>query len=151
MKRILLLLIIILAITKANSQTISLDFPHFSNQEWYMTAFRGEGKDTIATGKLDKQGKLRFILPAKYKNHRGMVQWLLRKGGGLDIIVSGGENVSVSCAEVQPSEESIKYTQSSENTYLIDRYARQQRILAKVDGHYPGYCLNKIRKQLYFI
>lgn len=134
LNKLMLMSICLLCATNLLAQSVTLDFPHFAGQEWYMTAFRGDGKDTITTGKLDEQGKTKIILPEKYKNHRGMTQWLLRKGGGLDIIIAGGENVSVSCLEAQPSEESIKYTQSSENTYLIDRYARQQRILAKVDA-----------------
>lgn len=134
MKHLFLLLSMALAIGTANSQTISLDFPLFAGQEWYMTAFRGDSEDTITIGKLDELGKVRITLPEKYKNYRGMTQWLLRKGGGLDIIIAGGENVSVSCSEAEPSEESIKYSASSENSYLRERYKRQQGILAKVDA-----------------
>lgn len=127
-------IILLLSVTKLFAQNIALDFPHFASQEWYMTAFRGDGKDTIATGQLDAQGKAMIILPDTYKNHRGMTQWLLRNGGGLDIILSGAENISVSCPEAQPSEETIKYSNTAENNYLRERYARQQQMLAKVDA-----------------
>lgn len=134
MKKLTLVLLSIFCAANGYSQIISLDFPHFASQEWYMTVFRGDGKDTIATGMLDSQGKIKITLPEKYKNHRGMAQWLLVNGGGLDIILSDGRDVSISCGEAQPSEETIVYTDSRENTYVIPRYHRQQYILKKIDA-----------------
>ncbi|MBF0651965.1 redoxin domain-containing protein [Dysgonomonas sp. GY75] len=63
-----------------------------------------------------------------------MTQWLLANGGGLSMIVAGGENFSVSCTEAQPSEENIIYKNTSENNYLNTRYKRQQDILGKIDA-----------------
>ena len=136
MKRIVLI-ILSLATTIfscIHAQSVSLEFPHFAGQEWYMTAFCGEGIDTITAGRLDSQGKTHITLSAKYKNYRGMTQWLLRSGGGLDIIVAGNEDITVSCLEAEPSEESIKYINTYENNYLNDRHHLQQAILEKINA-----------------
>ena len=134
MKRIHLLLLTICSISQLYSQTVDLHFPHFAGDEWYWTAFRGNKQDTLATGKLDEAGKAKLVLPGNYKGYRGMTQWLLAKGGGLTMIVAGGEHFSVSCAEAQPSEASIIYRNTSENSYLNGRYKRQQDILARIDA-----------------
>lgn len=134
MKNIYLFLFATLFVTHTYSQSVSLYLPHFADQEWYLTIFRGEDRDTIATGKLDQEGKVKITLPDTYKNYRGMAQWRLNNGGGLDLIFSNAENFSVSCLEAQPSEETIKYNNTPENTYLIERYKQQQQIFAKADA-----------------
>lgn len=134
--------------TNVLAQNISLNFPHFAGQEWHITTFRGENTDTIATGQLDKAGKVQLIIAEDYKNYRGMMRWLLVKGGGLEMVVSGAENMSVFCTETQPSEESIIYSNSSENNYLRGHYARQQRILPKVDALRMAVKLYKEDKEL---
>ena len=134
MKRINLLLLIIFSISQLYSQTAALHFPYFAEQEWYWTVFQGNKQDTIATGRLDKDGKTKLVLPDKYKSYRGMTQWLLSKSGGLAMIFADGENISVSCTEAQPSEQNIIYKNASQNNYLISRYSRQQDILGKIDA-----------------
>lgn len=134
MKKLFLLLLTTFIINNTYGQSMELNFPHFAEQQWYMTGFRGDGKDTISTGWLDKQGKTTIDLSRQYKNYRGMVQWFLSEGGGLNIILGGEDSFSVSCTEAQPSNENILYTGSSENTYLNPRYYRQQAILGKIDA-----------------
>lgn len=117
------------------AQSLSLDFPHFASQEWTMTAFHGAEQDTIASGKLDASGKATIALPVGYKHYRGMTRWLLKNGGGLDVIFSGiGEDIAVSCTEARPSQSTIIYKGTSENSYLGPRYARQQDILKKTSA-----------------
>jgi hypothetical protein len=116
------------------AQSVSLDFPYFAGQEYHFWAFRGEKQDTIASGRLDEHGRGKLTLPDRMKGHRGMTQWMLVNGGGLDIIFAGEENFSVSCPEAQPSEENITYTGSRENMYLPARFRRQQDILGKADA-----------------
>jgi hypothetical protein len=134
MKRITLLLLIVMAMSAAYSQSVELYFPYFAGQDWYFAAFRGAKQDTLLSGKLDEEGRAKLALPDSYKNYRGMAQWLLTKGGGLTMIFSGNENFSVSCTEAQPSEENIIYANTSENSYLNSRYKRQQGILGKIDA-----------------
>lgn len=116
-----------------SAQSVSLRFPHFAGQEWYFTAFSGERQDTFATGVLDPEGQTVLRLPDNFKNYRGMTRWLLVKGGGLDIIIAGSENISVSCTEAVPSQENIIYENTAENTSQNEFYKRQQQILGKVD------------------
>ncbi|MDR2005361.1 MAG: thioredoxin family protein [Prevotella sp.] len=134
MKRINLLLLIIFSSSQVYSQNVNLDFPYFAEQEWYWTIFCGGKQDTIVTGRLDQAGKTRLSLPEKYKNYRGLTQWLLTEGGGLTMIFAGGENFSVSCTEAQPSEDNIIYKNTSENTYLNSRHKRQQKIFGKIEA-----------------
>jgi hypothetical protein len=134
MKSFILLFFTTFTAAGAYGQTVALDFPHFAGSEWTFTAFRGEKRDTLATGTLDAGGRAVLRMPASHRNYRGMTQWLLAKGGGLSMIVAGGENFSVSCAEAQPSEENIIYKNTSENNYLNSRYKRQQDILGKIDA-----------------
>jgi hypothetical protein len=134
MKRTNLLVLIIFSISQLYSQTVDLHFPHFAGQEWYWTAFRGNKRDTLATGTLNDAGRVKLTLPGSHRNYRGMTQWMLAKGGGLSMIVAGGEDFSVSCAEAQPSQENIIYKNTSENNYLNSRYHRQQDILGKIDA-----------------
>ncbi len=110
MKRLFLLYLITLTVVaRGTSQSVHLDFPHFAGKQYYFWAFRGDGKDTIATGKLDSLGKCNLVLPQRLKNFRGMTQWRLTGGGGLDIIFADGENFTVSCSEEQPSQPSYTY------------------------------------------
>jgi hypothetical protein len=134
MKRITLFLLIALAISSAYGQSAAIYFPRFAEQEWSFTVFRGAKQDTLLTGKLDEEGRAKLILPDSCKNYRGMTRWLLTKGGGLTMIFSGGEDFSVSCTEAQPSDESIIYSNTSENNYLNSRYKRQQNIFNKVEA-----------------
>lgn len=134
MKRIFLLLFTPFIIAAAYSQSVELDFPHFAGQEYRFWAFRGEGKDTIATGTLDGQGRAKLVLPDRMSGVHGMTQWQLTGGGGLDMIFAGGENFSVSCPEAQPSEKTIVYSGTRENVYLNGRYHRQQDILGRIDA-----------------
>jgi hypothetical protein len=134
MKRIFLLLFTPFTLVGAYSQSVALDFPHFAGRQYHFLAFRGDGKDTIASGKLDGQGRAKLVLPDRMSDFRGMTQWQLTGGGGLDMIFAGGEDFSVSCPEAQPSEETIVYTGTRENVYLNRRYHRQQDILGKIDA-----------------
>ncbi|GAB6009408.1 peroxiredoxin family protein [Dysgonomonas reticulitermitis] len=134
MKRIFLLLFTTFIIAGAYSQSVELNFPHFAGQQYRFGAFRGEGKDTIAIGTLDGQGRAKLVLPDRMSGFRGMTQWQLTGGGGLDMIFAGGENFSVSCPEAQPSEKTIVYTGTQENVYLNNRYHRQQDILGRIDA-----------------
>lgn len=117
-----------------SAQSVELGFPRFAGQEYHFWAFRGDGKDTIASGTLDGQGRAKLVLPPRMAGFRGMTQWQLTRGGGLDMIFAGGEDFSVSCPEAEPTEETIVYAGTRENTYLNARYQRQQDILGKIDA-----------------
>ncbi len=134
MKKTLLLTIWFTATLSMYSQSVELHFPHFAGQEYTFHAFRGIHTDSISGGRLDAGGRARLSLPDKMKGYRGMTRWMLKGGGGLDIIFAGEGNFSVSCTDANPSQENIVYTGSKENTYLAPRYTRQQNILGRIEA-----------------
>jgi hypothetical protein len=60
-----------------------------------------------------------------------MTRWLLKKGGGLDMIYTG-KGFEVTCLSEQPGPDNIIYTGNPENDYLKDQHLRQQTILDKL-------------------
>lgn len=119
---------------RMQGQSIDIDLPHFSNQGWWLRVFNGNQMDTIAKGALDDKGRVTIAIPESHKNYRGMSQWLLTNGGGFDIIVADGEKLSVSCPDKVPGEDNIFYNDTRENTFLIQRYNRQQDIFQKIEA-----------------
>jgi hypothetical protein len=114
----------------SHAQTIKLDFPKFADKKYVYLLMQGDKKDTIAKGILDKEGKTMLTIPKEYKDYKGMSQWMLIDGGGLDMIVNQ-ENFSVGSPEEQPYEENITYKESKENSYLIEQFVEQERLMQK--------------------
>ena len=127
-------LLILLALTSnLFSQTIRLDFPHFAGQEYTFGLFNGDIKDTLVVGRLDKSGKAVLTIPSKYQSYRGIGQWMLAQGGGLDLVIAN-ENFTVSSSDAQPNESNIIYKNSPENEFFISQYMRQQKLFNKTDA-----------------
>jgi peroxiredoxin len=70
-------------------------------------------------------------MPEAYKDYRGMTRWMLKTGGGLDMIYVG-KGFSVECLSKQPNDKNIIYMDNPENDYLKDQHHRQQIILDKL-------------------
>ncbi|MDT8380012.1 MAG: hypothetical protein RQ739_14080 [Desulfotignum sp.] len=70
-------------------------------------------------------------MPTVYQDYQGMTRWLLKKGGGLDMIYTG-KGFSVECLSTQPDPDNIIYTGNPENDYLKTQHLRQQTILDKL-------------------
>ena len=134
MKKIILLACLVLSAHWLHGQSINIEFTHFSGQEWTLTAYRGETVDTIATGRLDAAGKSNIKLPEQYKTNPGFLLWMLRSGTGIGVIAANGENVKVSCSEIQPSVENIIYSNTVENNFLSGHYQLQEEILQKMEA-----------------
>lgn len=126
--------LLILQVADVFSQSVQLDFPHFAEQGWYFRVFQGEKTDTIAKGSLDATGHSVILLPEKYKEYRGMAQWILTNGGGLDMVIDGKENIRVSCPDANPEAGNIKFDDTPENTFLIQRHRKQQDLFGKIDA-----------------
>lgn len=114
------------------AQTIQLEFPKFANKAYAYVLMQGDTKDTIAKGTLDKNGKTTLKIPKEYKEYKGMSQWMLTDGGGLDMIINK-ENFSVGSPEAQPHEGNIKYAGSKENIYLNEEYKKQELLFQKAE------------------
>lgn len=115
------------------AQTVQIDFPHFAGKAYSFWVLQGDKKDTISVGILDKKGRATLKLPAKYSNYKGMSQWMLTDGGGLDLVINK-ENFTVGSSEEAPNESNIKYSGSPENTFLVRQFQKQRAIFAKIDA-----------------
>ena len=116
-----------------SAQRIALHFPYFSGQQYDFLLMRGEQTDTIYSGVIPSDGRLTLELPKERAGYSGMVRWLLRSGGGLDMVWSG-ENYSVECLSPSPSEENIIFTGSVENPFLNKNFHEQEQLLAQFEA-----------------
>ncbi|RZJ48796.1 MAG: redoxin domain-containing protein [Flavobacterium sp.] len=149
MKKILLGAIAILAFTSpTNAQTINVAFPHFTGKQYVYVLEKGSKKDTIATGKLDTEGKATLVIPSAKKGYAGISHFVLTEGGGMDFIVNK-ENFTISCLEEQPNFENTKYTVSAENDFFNGRMKKLNQILEKVRMVQYGLTVYKKEDALY--
>jgi hypothetical protein len=84
-----------------------------------------------ALARSPPEGKVTLTMPEPYKDYQGMTRWLLKKGGGLNMIYTG-KGFSVECLSEKPGPDNIIYTGNPENDYLKSQHSRQQTILDKL-------------------
>jgi hypothetical protein len=113
------------------AQEIQLHFPHFAGHAYDWKIFQGKKDLTVQSGEIAPDGRVILTMPDAYRGYRGMTRWLLKKGGGLDMIYVG-KGFSVECLSAQPGPENITYTGNPENDYLKSQHRRQQTILDKL-------------------
>lgn len=116
-KKIFLSAIAVFSIVSSQAQTVKIQLSQFAGKEYTYTLAKGDKKDTIATGKLDKEGKTTLKLPASQKGYIGIAQFAINGAGSIDMIINN-ENFSVTCLEAEPNPDNIKYTGSPENDFL---------------------------------
>jgi peroxiredoxin len=114
-----------------HAQEIHLHFPHFSGQAYEWKIFQGKQELTAQSGIIPPEGRVYLTMPETYQDYRGMTRWLLKKGGGLDMIYTG-KSFSVECLAEKPGPDNIIYTDNPENDYLKSQHRRQQTILDKL-------------------
>jgi len=133
MKRfnILWIIIFLLSGSTVYAQEILLQFPHFSGQAYEWKIFQGKQELTAQSGKIPPDGRVALTMPEAHQDYRGMTRWLLKQGGGLDMIYTG-KGFSVECLSAQPSPDNIIYTGNPENDFLKAQHLRQQTILDKL-------------------
>jgi peroxiredoxin len=110
---------------------IKLHFTHFSGHQYEWKIFQGKDPVTVRSGEIPHDGRVTLVMPDTYKDYRGMTRWLLKKGGGLDMIYTG-KGFSVECLSEKPGPDNIIYTGNPENDYLKAQHRRQQTILDKL-------------------
>jgi peroxiredoxin len=125
--------IVIFLLMAANlyAQEIHLHFRHFTGHTYEWKIFQGKQELTIRSGIIPPDGQVTLIMPETYQDYQGMTRWLLKKGGGLDMIYVGN-SFSVECLAEQPGSDNIIYTGNPENDYLKAQHSRQQKILDKL-------------------
>jgi peroxiredoxin len=128
---IALILTFLLFCTELYAQKINLHFPHFAGHQYEWKIFQGEKQITIRSEQISPDGRVTLSMPEPYQDYQGMTRWLLKKGGGLDMIYVG-KGFSVECLAENPNSENIIYTGNPENDFLKAQHRRQQTILDKL-------------------
>ncbi len=123
--------IFVLSASLLHAQEINLHFPHFAGQKYEWKIFQGKDPVTVRSGEIPSDGQMTLVMPDIHKDYHGMTRWLLKKGGGLDMIYTG-KSFSVECLSAQPGPDNIIYTGNPENDYLKGQHQRQQTILDKL-------------------
>jgi len=118
-----LIIIFLLSCSGVHAQSIQLHFPHFAAHQYDWKIFQGKKQITIRSGKVASDGSVTLAMPETYKDYRGMTRWMLKKGGGLDMIYVG-KGFSVECLSERPNDENIIYTGNPENDYLKAQHHR---------------------------
>ncbi|ABW68750.1 peroxiredoxin family protein [Desulfosudis oleivorans] len=123
--------VILLSLSTARAQEIHLHVPHFAGSHYEWKIFQGKQELTVRSGEISPDGRVILTMPDPYQDYRGMTRWLLKKGGGLDMIYTG-KGFSVECLSEKPNSDNIIYTGNPENDYLESHHSRQQTILGKL-------------------
>ena len=113
------------------AREILLHFPHFTGHAYDWKIFQGKKELTVQSGVIPPYGRVTLVMPEAYQDFRGMTRWLLKKGGGLDMIYTG-KGFSVECLAEKPNPDNIIYTGNPENDFLNSQNLRQQSILDKL-------------------
>jgi peroxiredoxin len=125
------LAVLLVSIATVQAQELQLHFPHFTGQHYDWKIFQGEKELTVRSGKIPPNGRVTLVMPETYKDYRGMTRWMLKKGGGLDMIYVG-KDFSVECLSEHPCPDNIIYKDNPENDYLSAQGQRQQATLKKL-------------------
>jgi peroxiredoxin len=126
-----LIVIFLLSCSGVHAKAIQLHFPHFADHSYDWKIFQGKKQITVRSGEVASDGGVTLVMPEAYQNYRGMTRWMLKTGGGLDMIYVG-KGFSVECLSEHPSDKNIIYKGNPENDYLKDQHHRQQTILDKL-------------------
>jgi len=135
-KNIICVAMLILTGFVVTAQTISLEFPYFAGKTYEFKIAQGVKQIVLQNDTIPKDGKVILQIPPKYKDYKGMAMWYLtnsEKGGGLEMVINS-EDFSVTCLDSIPTNESIIYKNTTENTFLFSNYQEQQSLFAKHDA-----------------
>ncbi len=124
-------IIVLLSCSWVQAQEIQLYFPNFAGHQYDWKLFQGEKELTVRSGEIAPNGRVTLVMPDVHKDYRGMTRWMLKKGGGLDMIYTG-KGFSVECLSEQPAPDNIIYTNNPENDFLAAHHHRQQTILDRL-------------------
>ncbi|MDH6355620.1 thiol-disulfide isomerase/thioredoxin [Dysgonomonas sp. PH5-45] len=110
-----------------SAQTIEMHLPSCNYLQYVFTLKQGTARDTVAVGRLDSVGKASFTLPAGYASYRGVGNLSVpTTHTSINMIINGEKEI---CVKEGDSPDSGIFSGSPENTYLLESFARQGRIL----------------------
>ncbi len=118
-----LAVISLLLFSPVQAREIQIHFPHFAGHQYDWKIFQGANEFAVISGEIPENGRVTLAMPQAHKDYRGMTRWMLKKGGGLDMIYTG-KGFSVECLSEQPGSDNIIYTGNPENDYLAVQHRR---------------------------
>jgi peroxiredoxin len=124
-------IVFVLSVSILRASEIHLHFPRFTGHAYEWKIFQGEKEIALRSGEIPSDGRVTLIMPEDHQDYRGMTRWLLKEGGGLDMIYAGS-GFSVECLSARPGPDNIIYTGNLENDYLKAQHLRQQTLLDKL-------------------
>ncbi|GHV45370.1 hypothetical protein FACS1894180_7820 [Bacteroidia bacterium] len=130
MTKTLNLLLAFFACAVVNAQTINISFPSFAGKNYAFYLYQDTQFDTIAKGKMNENGVLKIVLPAKYAAFRGVGMLDFGRSGALDIVINGEKEFFIFNTLVKEGNEAeFMYKNTPENQEVIDN-AKQKREIA---------------------
>lgn len=109
------------------AQSVSVRLPYYAGRDYYFCLPEGAKQDTIAKGKLDAGGRTFVTLP---RNYRGVGRLSIKEYGKIwNIVINGNEQVLMSEPDAREAE--ITFEGSPENRFLLDAFARQNKIISQ--------------------
>jgi len=111
--RLIPLIIMLLTTSGLVAQTIQLQMPALVGEPFDYILFRGDNRDTLATGIVPANGEVVLNVPASYSDFRGMSWW----------VVSNNLNTT--------------FSGSSEMDYFTEMFHKQQVLFAQLQDYNP--------------
>ena len=107
------------------AQSVSVRLPRYAGHDYYFCLPSGVRQDTVAAGKLDAGGGASVALP---ENYRGTGRLSIRGYGKIwNIVINGNEQIRISEPDAEEAE--TTFDGSPENRFLLDAFARQNKII----------------------
>ncbi|MDR1562652.1 MAG: redoxin domain-containing protein [Dysgonamonadaceae bacterium] len=128
---ILQVLMIFIPVGIIFAENVNIYLPHFAGKPYVFIASKGDLRDTIQRGSLDGNGRVTLLPDEKYNGFTGVSKFMIVGEGGLEIIINGEPEFTVSCTEAIPNLTTISYKGSKENEFLFGKYLKQAEILEK--------------------
>ncbi len=133
MKKTILLLLLLLQLG-LSAQTITIDFSSHPGKAVSLCLKKGTGCDALWTGMLDDKGKVIVDLQGKTDDYPGIATLSINSDSPIlmDIIISGKEDVYISCPEEYPYESNITFD-SAENESFKKWFIGQAQLQQKMN------------------
>jgi peroxiredoxin len=101
-----------------SAQTIRINFPYFSGEEYAFVLYQGTVTDTIQKGVVGKDGQVTISIPENKKGYVGMGSWLPGNAANFPLVI-GKEDFSMICNDTVPRKGAIIFEGSPENELLL--------------------------------
>lgn len=109
------------------AQNIDISLSKHGGEEYTLVLWKGLTADTVASGILNANGTFRIVIPEWNNDYKGMANFRLSKGGGVDFILSG-KDLGISSNAVDLNINNVIITNSDDNDMLVREFGKMQRL-----------------------